>query len=87
MLKLGLVLSAAHLLLVLLCFALFGIGLEGNRSGPASFWGLLQPLLLVARVLRLPAPVLFGLVPVNSVLWGFGGALILTAVRDRSSRG
>jgi hypothetical protein len=83
MFKLTLRLSAAHLLLVVLTFLVFGMGLEGRRNiGHTLLWLLLQPGAAV------PNAGIFVLL-MNSLLWGFCGALLFKVWQrttgDRSS--
>jgi len=85
MFKRGLILSGVHLLLVASSFLLFGIGLEGGSRGSVFFWALLQPLVMISNFLSLPVAIGMGLIPVNSAVWGFGGALLLTVLRGRPS--
>jgi hypothetical protein len=69
-LKLTFLLAAAHLLLVVITFMLFGLGLEGHRNlGHEFLWLLLQP------GASLPGPWILILL-MNSAFWGFCGAVL-----------
>lgn len=72
-LKLTFLLAAAHLVLVVITFMLFGLGLEGHRNaGHAFLWLLLQP------AASLPGPWIPMLL-MNSLFWGFCGAVLFKA--------
>ena len=78
--RLLLLLSAAHLFLVIVTFILFGLGLEGDRNpGHDLLWILLQP------GVAFPGPVFLTL-PLTSLLWGFAGAVLLTVCRSCTKR-
>lgn len=68
-LKLAFLLSAVHLLLVVITFIVFGLGLEGHRNfGHEFLWLLLQP------GASLPGPWIF-ILAMNSFLWGLCSAV------------
>jgi hypothetical protein len=68
--RLTLLLSAVHLLVVIITFIFFGIGLEGKRNfGNVFLWMLLQP------GASLPGA-WFLILPMNSLLWGFCSAVL-----------
>lgn len=71
MAKFTILLSAAHFLLVIILFLCFGLGLEGKQSiGHVLLWSLMLPAAYF--------PVSwFIFIPLNSLLWGLGCALLL----------
>ncbi len=69
--KLTLLLSALHFLFVIILFLCFGIGLEGKQSiGHQVLWTLMLP------AAYFPVASLI-VIPLNSIVWGFFGALLL----------
>lgn len=73
--KLSLLFAAAHLFLVITAFLCFGIGLEGKQHiGHVIFWALLMP----AALFPLTG---FIFILLNSLLWGFGCALLFNGLR------
>jgi hypothetical protein len=80
MVKATLMLALAHFLLVTILFLCFGIGLEGKQHfGHVMFWALMMP----AAYFPLQG---FMFIPLNSLLWGFGGALLLKGFRHFNSK-
>lgn len=77
--------SGTHLLLMVAVFLLFGLGLEGRTIGGKILFVLGQPLLSVPGLDALPVKLQNSLIPVNSVVWGFGLAWALRAFTRRRS--
>ena len=74
--KLTIVLSAIHFVLVAILFLCFGIGLEDKQHvGHLIFWTLMMPAALT------PIPG-FWFIPLNSVIWGFSGAILLKIINN-----
>ena len=81
LLKLSLVLGAVHFLVVAAVFLVFGLGLEGPTIGGSVLSVLLQPMLSVPLPVHLGPGAQNVLMPVNSLLWGVGIALLIRWVR------
>jgi hypothetical protein len=76
-LRSALILSAAHLLSVVALFLVVGLGLEGRPSSAHHvLWFLLEPLVSLPPE-WIPPPLPIALLPLNSAVWGFGGAAVL----------
>lgn len=78
--KLTILLSAAHFLLVIILFLCFGLGLEGKQSmGHIFLWTLMFPATYIKGAGLI-------VIPLNSVLWGFGGALLIKGIQHITAR-
>ena len=70
LLRPALLLAAVHLLLSVVVFLLWGLGLEGPTIGGKILFVLGQPLLSVPGLAAAPPALQNSLIPVNSLLWG-----------------
>ena len=72
--KLAMLLSIAHFLLVVILFLCFGLGLEGKQSiGHIFLWTLMLPAVYIKGSSLI-------VIPLNSVLWGFCCALLFKGI-------
>lgn len=75
--KTGWILTFLHLSICVLTFILFGIGLEGDKTGAYILQVLLQPVLFIFEGTAAGGLFVWLLFFINSMIWGFGLAWVI----------
>ena len=81
MIRRGLVLSAAYLVIVVLAFLLFGLGLEGHSIGRYLLPALMEPMLSLFGGRTTGGATFITLFFINSLFWGFALAWLVDLLR------